>query len=444
MLTSTNPYNNQINSTHETISDNQLIEKLELAKSAQENWSKTTFNQRGQLFLQFADILKTQKEELAHLITLEMGANQDEGEAEILKTALIADIFASSSEEMLKDQVIDTNHKSSFIKFDPLGTLFHIAPWNYPFYLALRPVIPAIMAGNTVVMKHASNVPQIALKIEELFILAGFPKGVFQTLLIATSQAESVIASEVVQVVTLIGSEKVGSIVASQAGKYLKKTVLELGGNDPMLVYKDANLDQVSDGIIASRFRNAGQSCNAPKRVIIESSVEQKLIELLKQKLAEFKINPLATLKARDEVLKQITDSVELGAKIEFGGKSIESSGNFMEATILSNVKENMPVFINEVFGPVISIVSVDNPDEILRIANNSRYGLGASIWTQDIEKAKKLIPFVEAGNVYVNSVVRGNPKLPFGGIKKTGYGREFGEYGIKEFVNIKSVVIEV
>jgi succinate-semialdehyde dehydrogenase / glutarate-semialdehyde dehydrogenase len=425
-----------------SITNEELAVKLELAKQTCKVWTRTTMDTRAELMTRFSDILKENKESLGQLINTEMGCETVQAEAEVMKTALIAEIFANNTERMLRAEIIKSDHTQSYIQFDPLGVLFHIAPWNYPIYLALRPVIPAIMAGNCVVMKHASNVPQIAIELEKLFLAAGFPAGVFQTLLIDVSQVEQVISHEKVAVVTLIGSERAGSSVAAIAGKHLKKTVMELGGNDPMLVYDDADTTAVIDGIMASRLRNAGQSCNAPKRIIMTNKIKDQFIVDLRRRMECFVGSPIATSGARDGLHEQVTKSVIAGAELELGGEFIVGKTGFhYQPTILSNVRPGMTAFEEEIFGPVVSIITAESEDEILELANNSKYGLGASIWTQRLEMARELITQVEAGNVYVNSIVRGDPKMPFGGVKLTGYGREFGEYGIKEFVNIKSVV---
>jgi succinate-semialdehyde dehydrogenase / glutarate-semialdehyde dehydrogenase len=449
---SQNPATGEILKTFESISEKELIEKLDLAKKMQKRWRETSLAEREKLMCKFADLLREKREELAMLITLEMGCPIVQARTEIEKCASIAEMFGSHTVEYLKAEKHEIGAKESYVRFDPLGTLFHIAPWNYPFYLALRPIIPALMAGNTVVLKHASNVPQISLMIEKMFLEAGFGLGVCQSLLISSSQSEIVIGHDAVQVVSLIGSENAGSAVATLAGKYLKKTVMELGGNDPMLVYSDADLDKVVEGIMFSRMRNCGQSCNAPKRVIVEASVHDLFVEKLKNAMCEIRIGdpfddvfdmgPVATYSASDEVFGQVQDSIKLGARAVLGGNKIDGNGYYFEPTILIGVTTEMPVFVDEVFGPVVTVIRAQR-DEILGLANDSRYGLGASVWTADYEFARELIMQIEAGNVYVNAVVRGDPKMPFGGVKKTGYGREFGEYGIKEFVNIKSVVIK-
>jgi succinate-semialdehyde dehydrogenase / glutarate-semialdehyde dehydrogenase len=330
--------------------------------------------------------------------------------------------------------------------------VLHIAPWNYPFYLALRPVVAAIMAGNCVLLKHASNCPQVSLALEQIFVSAGFPAGVFQSLLISSTQTEPIINDPRVVMVTLIGSDKAGSAVGKIAGSAIKKTVMELGGSDPMIVFADADIDKVVAAAAYSRLRNTGQSCNAAKRFIVHQDIYKEFCDKLKVEFAkeilgdpadkETTIGPIATEQSRKDLEYQVQQSIKMGAKVLYGGGSVSGKGYFFEPSILTEVDIEMPVMCEEVFGPVAPIYSFNTVEEAVTVANKSPYGLGASIWTKNIELGKSLIPQIEAGNVYLNQVVRGNPKLPFGGIKKTGFGREFGEHGLYEFVNIKSVVI--
>jgi succinate-semialdehyde dehydrogenase/glutarate-semialdehyde dehydrogenase len=451
-IISRNPATEEILHTFEPITNEEVNDKLFIANHAFKSWKTTSIKERAAYMTKFADILREKKDYLATIMTSEMGTPLSQAKTEIEKCAYIADIFATETEKMLDDEKAHVEAKEAYISFEPLGTLLHIAPWNYPFYLALRPVIPAIMAGNTVVLKHASNVPQVCVVLEELFIQAGFPAGVFQSMLISSSQVEHIINHPTIAVISLIGSEKAGSIVASQAGKALKKTIMELGGNDPMIILADADIDKVVAGAIQSRLRNCGQSCNASKRYIVHKAVVKEFVDKLKVEYEKqvigdpfdenTDIGPLATESGLIEIEQQIQESIKLGAKIITGGKRAKKVGYFFEPTIITKVTREMPVFKQEVFGPVATVIEVASVEEAIDVANDSQYGLGASIWTADYELAKTLIPQLEAGNVYVNSIVRGDPKMPFGGVKMSGYGREFGEYGIKEFVNIKSVVV--
>jgi succinate-semialdehyde dehydrogenase / glutarate-semialdehyde dehydrogenase len=452
-IVSQNPATEEILKSYEPLSTQEIEDKLVLAKSAYNSWKTLSYSQRAKYMTNLCDELHAKKETWARLTSLEMGTPFSQAKTEIEKCALIAEIFANRTEEMLAPEKADVQAKDAYISFEPLGTLLHVAPWNYPFYLALRPLIPAIMAGNTVLLKHASNVPQVALAIQDIFDEAEFPKGVFQTMLIGASQVSQLIESKVVSVVTVIGSEKAGSAVASEAGKYLKKTILELGGNDPMIVLADANIDDVVAGAIQSRLRSCGQSCNASKRYVVHKDVMEKFVIKLKTEYEkqiigdpfdkDTDMGPLATKGSLEEITSQLADAVDRGAIIITGGKRIGETGYFFEPTIITGVTSDMRVYNEEVFGPVATVIEVASVEEAVKLANDSEYGLGASIWTADYDLAIRLIPKIEAGNVYVNSIVRGDPKMPFGGIKKSGYGREFGEYGIKEFVNIKSVVVK-
>jgi succinate-semialdehyde dehydrogenase / glutarate-semialdehyde dehydrogenase len=452
-IISKNPATEEILKTFEPITDTQVSHKIELAEAAFLNWKTLSIPERGKFMTKLADIIRVKRDKLATIMSLEMGTPFSQAKTELEKCAYIADIFSTETEKMLQNEKADVAAKEAYISFEPLGTLLHVAPWNYPFYLALRPVIPALMAGNTVLLKHASAVPQVSIALQEIFDEAGFPAGVFQSLMISSSQVENIIQSPVVTVVTLIGSEKAGSIVASQAGLALKKTVMELGGNDPMIILADADIDATVQGAVQSRLRNCGQSCNASKRYVVHKDVVSEFVSKLKVEYEKqvigdpfddkTDIGPLATENSVKEIDEQIKTSVKLGAKLVSGGKKFGKVGYFYEPTIISEVTSSMPVYKQEVFGPVATVITVSSVEEAVKVANDSEYGLGASIWTADYNLAKSLIPQIQAGNVYVNSIVRGDPKMPFGGIKKSGYGREFGEYGIKEFVNIKSIVIK-
>jgi succinate-semialdehyde dehydrogenase / glutarate-semialdehyde dehydrogenase len=452
-IISQNPATLQTYATFDPLTAIQLSHSLDLAQKSFTMWKTTSFDERATLMRTFAQVMETKKHTLAQTITEEMGCPLSQTLKEVEKCILIANIFAENTQEMLKNEAVRLDAKEAYVRFDPLGTLLHIAPWNYPLYLALRPVIPALMAGNTVVLKHASNVPRTAMHIQKLFHDAGFPEGVYQTLLISSSQVESVIEHPAISLVSFIGSEYAGSIVASQAGKAIKKTIMELGGNDPMIILADADIDAAVAGAVQSRIRNCGQSCNASKRFVVEAAVHDEFVAKLKVAFSSqtigdplldaTDIGPLATESSRTDIQKQIDDSVKQGARVEMGGKARDGAGYFYEPTIIVGAKSGMPVYDEEVFGPVATVIKVQGVAEAIKVANDSKYGLGASIWTAGYDLANTLIPSIEAGNVYVNSIVRGEPNMPFGGVKLSGYGREFGEYGLKEFVNIKSVVVK-
>ena len=452
MIQTTNPVTNEVTQSFESLTPEQIDQKLVTAERAYTQWRTTSLKERSHLMHKLGQELRAKREFYGALITTEMGCPIAQTIAEIEKCALIAELGAEEAPKYLQNKTVKTDASESYIRFDPLGIVLHVAPWNYPFYLALRPVISAIMAGNCVVLKHASNVPQCALALEELFRAAGFPKGVFTTLLISSAQVEAVLRRDSVQMVTLIGSDKAGAAVASIAGSEVKKSLMELGGADPMIVLPGADLDAVVEAAAYSRLRNAGQSCNAAKRFIVHREVVEEFTDKLARRVEQEVVGdpfektttfgPLATKSSLQDVHKQVSKSVEMGARVVTGGAPLDMPGNYYPPTILREVTEPMPVLQEEVFGPVIPIFACDDVEEAVRIANASPYGLGASIWTSDLEQARQLIPRIEAGNVYVNKVVRGNPKLPFGGVKRTGYGREFTEYGLLEFVNLKSVVI--
>ena len=452
MIQTTNPTTNQVTQTFDTLSGVEIEKKLSRAEQAYSSWRHTPLKERSRLMHILAQELREKRKFYGALITTEMGCPLSQTIAEIEKCAVIAELGAEEAPKYLRDKIVKTNAQESYISFEPLGLVLHVAPWNYPFYLALRPVISAIMAGNCVVLKHASNVPQCALALEELFRGSGFPEGVFTTLLISSGQVEEILRRDSVQMVTLIGSDKAGAAVARIAGSEVKKSLMELGGADPMIVLADADIDNIVEAAAYSRLRNAGQSCNAAKRFIVHRSVVEEFTDKLAARVEQEVLGdpleeattfgPLATKASLQSVDKQVSESIEMGARVVAGGTPLEQEGHYYPPTILRDVTEDMPVMSEEVFGPVLPIFACDDVEEAIRIANASPYGLGASIWTADLELAKRLIPRIEAGNVYVNKVVRGNPKLPFGGVKRTGYGREFTEYGLLEFVNIKSVVI--
>jgi len=453
-IISQNPANKAVLNSYDELSDSQIQTKLEVSAEAFSGWKSLPIPQRAKYMMQLSLVMRNGRNHFASLISLEMGCPISQASSEIEKCAYIAEIFAGDTERMLENETVNLDAKEAYISFEPLGPILHIAPWNYPFYLALRPAIPAIMAGNTILMKHASNVPQCSLALEAIFLEAGFPAGVFQSLLVGGRRVEPLIRDSRVKMVTIIGSEYAGSQVAAQAGSEIKKTILELGGSDPFIVLEDADIDKAVAGAVQSRLRNCGQSCNAAKRFIVMEKVAQEFTEKLKLAFEKeilgdpmeekTTMGPLATEASLQDIQRQVDESVKLGAKVVIGGGQPENSeGYYYLPTILTNITKEMPVYSEEVFGPVAPIIVVQSLMEAIMVANDSSLGLGSSVWTADYTLAKKIIPQIEAGNVYVNSIVRGDPKLPYGGIKKSGYGREFGEYGIKEFVNIKSVVVK-
>ncbi len=453
MLQSINPATGEVVFQHPEDSPEKLQQKLTLAKQTFQSWRQVPLEERIQLVRKLIHQLKTNRETLAALITQEMGKPISQSLTEIEKTAWGCEYFADSAPVHLASEIVHLDAKKAYVSFEPLGVVLHIAPWNFPFWLALRPTIPAILVGNTVLLKHASNVSQCSLALESLFLQAGFPAGVFQSLLVSSSNIDQVITSSIVQAVTLIGSPKAGQEIASLAGSHLKKTIMELGGSDPFIVLADADLNKVIPEAQKSRLRNSGQACNAAKRFIVAEEIADEFVSRLKAAFAtevvgdpmdpKTTLGPLGNQKTLEKTEAMVNQSVAMGAQIVLGGKRINLPGFYYEPTILTSVNKYMPVYQEETFGPVAPIIVVQSLEEAIQVANDSQYGLGATIWTENYDLAQSLIPKIEAGNVYINSMLSSHPKLPYGGIKCSGYGRELGEWGFRELVNVKSVVIK-
>ncbi len=451
MIQSKNPATEKVLKTFQEISNEELEKKLVLAEKAFKSWKQTSFKERATLMRKLGEYLRSHTEEFSKLQMLEMGKTMKSGPAGIEKCGSLCDYYADNAENILKHEVLQTDQKEQYIEFDPLGVVLAIMPWNFPFWQVYRFAVPAIMAGNVGLLKHASNVPQCAEAIEESFRAVGFPEGVFQNLLLPSARVEALIRDPRVIAITLTGSEKAGSEVARVAGEEIKKVVLELGGSDPFVIFADVDIIKAAKTAVLARLQgNVGQSCISAKRFIVEESVEE---EFMKAVVGEFSklsvgdpsdknidIGPLATEQILLEVERQVKKSASLGAKVVYGGSRKKGKGYFYLPTVMTNVKKGIPVYDEEVFGPVLPIISFKTEAEAVQLANDTRYGLGASIFTSDMEKAKRIIPQIEAGNVCVNDMVKSDPRVPFGGIKKSGYGRELGTYGIKEFVNIKNV----
>lgn len=449
-FSTTNPTTGQIIQTYSTLSKVELEAKISLSQQTFMSWSKSSFPDRSKLLTKIADILTDKRLELAELMTIEMGKRKAEGLAEIDKCVLLCKYYAKEAESQLSDQMVQTEASKSYIKFMPLGVVFAIMPWNFPFWQVFRAACPAIMAGNTMLLKHASSVPACALAIERIFKQAGAKKGLFQTLLISGPESETVIASPFVRLVSLTGSEEAGMKVASLAGKHIKRTVLELGGSDPFIVMPDADIQQAATTAATSRMIVTGQSCIAAKRFIVHKDIKDKFVKLFKSALESKKmgnpaddstdVGPLSSAFIRDTIHDQVTRSLKQGAKLITGGYIPESKGFFYPPTILSDVTSNMIVSTEETFGPVAAVITVNSKEEALKVANNSHFGLGSSVWSNDDSTIVYFTDNLEAGCVFVNSMVKSDPRLPFGGTKFSGYGRELSEYGIKEFVNIKTI----
>ena len=453
MLNSINPSNGELIASYEEMTKEEVKVIISNVNSAYQEWRLTSFSHRTQLMKNVAEILQDRKEDLGRLMTLEMGKPFSQAVAETNKCASVCEYYADNAEKILENQIIETDASKSYVAYRPIGIVLAVMPWNFPFWQVLRFAAPALMAGNVGVLKHASNVQGCALEIEKIFQDAGFPKNVFRTLVIGSKDVKEVIENPHVKAVTLTGSTPAGKAVASQAGAVLKKTVLELGGSDPYIILEDADLDQAITACMIGRFLNTGQSCIAAKRfIVIESILNEfrtKLLEAMKtQKWGDpfdedVNVGPMVNIWSRDEVHEQVTASIEKGADLLVGGIIPDVEGAFYPATLLDNVRPGMPAFDDEIFGPVASIISVNNEEEAIQLANQTSFGLGGAVFTKDIERGEKIAANdIEAGCCFVNDFVRSDPRLPFGGIKESGYGRELSEAGIREFTNMKTVYI--
>ncbi len=448
-----NPATGERSQTFAPWSDARLDQALAQAAAASGAWQATPVGERARLLKHAAAALRADGPRYGALITLEMGKLLKEARAEVEKCALGCDYYAEHAEKFLADEVIASDAGKSYVAYLPLGTLLAVMPWNFPFWQVFRAAAPALMAGNTVVLKHASNVPQCALAIEEIFRAAGFPAGVFQTLMIAAAQAEKIIADPRIHAVTLTGSETAGRKIAAAAGAALKKTVLELGGSDAFVVLADADLDEAARVGVAARFLNAGQSCIAAKRFILVEAIADAYIGKFRQQAlalapgdpmqAGTTLAPLARADLRAQLHRQVTDSIEAGAKAVFGCEPLPGPGYFYAPSMLDHVKPAMRAYEEELFGPVAIVLRARDEADALRLANDNRYGLGASVWTQDLKKGEAFARRMQSGASFVNGMVKSDPRLPFGGIKASGYGRELSVFGIREFVNAKTVWIK-
>ncbi len=426
---------------------------LNQVESAQPDWAAFTIEERSHYMRNLALIFRQQCEEYAHLITEEMGKLLREARAEVEKCAIGCDYYADHAQSYLRDEVIASDASRSLVTYQPLGTLLCIMPWNFPFWQLIRAAAPAMMAGNTVVLKHASNVPRCALALEEAFYRAKFPDHTFRTLMITAEQTEAVVADERISAVTLTGSSHAGRKVAAIAGQHLKKCVLELGGSDPFIVLDDADIEFTAKQALFARFQNMGQSCIAAKRFILIDSIADSFIDCFKALVDQLQcgdpkddsvgIAPMARMDLRTELHAQVERSLAAGATLVAGGSLIERPGNYYAPTILDHVHPGMSAFDEELFGPVATITRVTDSDEAVKLANLTQYGLGGSVWTRDLDRGELLARQIHAGCTFVNGIVKSDPRLPFGGIKDSGYGRELSYHGIREFVNIKTLWIK-
>ena len=449
---SLNPTTNQLIQKHESWDTPHLKHMLEQAHCAQQTWTQTTYAQRAEVLEKVAQHLLTKRDQYAALITLEMGKPLREARSEVEKCAGVCSYYAQHTEEFLRTEVIPTDASESYVAYYPLGVVLAIMPWNFPFWQVFRAAAPALMAGNALALKHAPNVPQCALAIESIFRECDLPEGLLTTLMIEVEQVAEAIASPHSHAITLTGSEAAGRKVAAFAGQNLKKCVLELGGSDPFIVLSDANLEQAVNAAVASRYLNCGQSCIAAKRFIVVPQIAENFLLRLKEKVESLKIGdpndnatqigPMARLDLRDELHRQVIESIEQGAVPVTGCKPIDREGFFYRPSILDQVTPQTCAYHEELFGPVAIVIRAANDEDALRIANESRFGLGSSIWSQDTARAKQLAEQIHAGCTFINGMVKSDSRLPFGGVKASGYGRELSKLGILEFVNAKTVWI--
>ncbi|MEB3219485.1 MAG: NAD-dependent succinate-semialdehyde dehydrogenase [Nostocales cyanobacterium 94392] len=449
-----NPATGETLKTFESLTDTQVNNAIDKAHEAFCNYRKTSFAQRSQWMYKAADILEAQQADFAKIMTLEMGKPYQSAVGEVKKCALVCRYYADKAAEFLTDVSVETDATHSYVKYQPLGIILAVMPWNFPFWQVFRFVAPALMAGNVGLLKHASNVPQCALAIEKIIQQAGFPQGVFQSLLIGSDKVANIIADDRVKAATLTGSEAAGASLAAAAGKHIKKTVLELGGSDPFIVLPSADLETAAVTGTKARMLNNGQSCIAAKRFIVAEAVADKFEKLLLENFQALKIGdpmeedtdigPLATPDILKELDQQVQNSLDNGAKILLGGKPLSNmKGNYYPPTILTNISPDSATAKEEFFGPVAMLFRVKDIDEAIRLANDTPFGLGASAWTTDTTEQQRLISEIEAGAVFINGLVKSDPRLPFGGTKLSGYGRELSIQGIHEFVNVKTVWVK-
>jgi len=451
-IQSQNPATEEVIASFEEHTEAQINQILDRSVDAFKQWRNQPFAHRAQLMTQAAKQLRAGSERLATLMTLEMGKPIAQARAEVEKCAWCCDYFAENAESFLADIVKPSAATESYVAFDPLGAVLAIMPWNFPLWQVFRFAAPGLMAGNVGVLKHASNVPQCALAIEEVFTKAGFPRGAFQTVLVPGAKATALIDDPRIAAVTLTGSEEAGAMVAEAAGRALKPAVFELGGSDPYIVLEDADVEAAARVAIDARFQNVGQSCIAAKRFIVVDSVADEFQERFRNGIEELvvgdpmdasvKIGPLAKDDLVDTLEEQVKRSVAAGATVVTGGERLDRRGYYYAPTLIADVKPGMQVFSEETFGPAAALIRAADTGEAIALANDSRFGLGAALWTRDVDRGKRLAREIEAGAVFINGMVASDPRLPFGGVKRSGYGRELADFGIREFVNIKTVWI--
>lgn len=451
-MKSINPVTNQLIRDYPAHTSQDIEQIIQNSRLAFQQWVRMPFSKRAQCFFKIAEIIQSKHMEFAKLIVQEVGKPIKEARSEVLKCAKVCDYFATHGEQMLQDRIVETEALKSYVTYQPLGSILAIMPWNFPFWQVFRCGAPTLMAGNSLLLKHAPNVSGCSLALQQLFEEAGFPKYLLQSLIIDEKQVESVIAHPIVKAVSLTGSVRAGMAVAAQAGKAIKKCVLELGGSDPFIVLEDADLEKCVSSAIMARLINTGQSCVASKRFIIVKKHYTRFLELLKERVGVLQIgDPLLEetqigAMAREDLLqnleRQVHESIEKGAQLIIGGTRLQRPGLFYAPTIIANVKKGMPAYDEELFGPVFALIQVEDNDEAIKVANDSSYGLGASLWTEDVKKSEEFARRIESGMVFVNKPTVSDSRLPFGGTKRSGYGYELGLEGIREFVIAKSVSI--
>ena len=449
-MKSINPYNQEVVFEHKEFTVKQVEEAIDRSQTAFTEWRKTSFEERTKLFMDLADILEKNKAKYAKVMALEIGKPISQGIAELEKCAWVCRYYAENAEKQLSVDKISTDAQESYVRYDPLGVLLAVMPWNYPFWQVFRFAVPSLCAGNTALLKHASNVMESAKMIEKSFKEAGFPKDVFQSLIIKSDKVENIVRNPKIKAVSLTGSNAAGAAVAKVAGEEIKPTLLELGGNNALVVFDDCDLESTLNTCVQARFQNTGQSCIAGKRLFVQKNIVEEFIEKIAQKIIALKsgdpldeeifIGTMVNNEAAETLNEQLQDAIKKGAEVVIGGNYNQA---YFEPTLVKNVTPDMKIYKEETFGPLLACTTFETEDEVLEMVNSSDYGLGVSLFTTDKKRVESLIPLFEDGAVFVNDLVKSDPRLPFGGTKISGYGRELSEEGIKAFVNKKTVYIK-
>lgn len=445
-----NPYNNEVVKTFDEMSASEIDKKIEAAHHTFQDWKKTDMKTRSELLRKVSSLLLERKHELAKIITLEMGKLIAQSESEIEMCASVYKYYADYAVDFLADKPVEVPDGKAFIRYAPIGVIFGVMPWNYPFNQVARIAAPNIMAGNVMVVKHASNVPQCALAIAEIFKEAGAPKGLYTNLFLSGKKSSDLADNKYIAGLSLTGSEGAGASLAAAAGKNIKKSVLELGGSDAFIVLEDADIELAVEQAVLGRFGNMGQACTSSKRIIVLKPVADQFLNLFKQKISDLKvgnpmdtdtkIGPLCTEEAAEKIKEQVDETVKQGARLVLGGKRIDRQGAFYEFTILTDITPGMRAYSEEIFGPVASFYVVDSEEEAIKLANDTNFGLGGSVFSKDIDRAINVASQMDTGMIFINEPSASRPELPFGGTKRSGYGRELSPLGIEEFVNKKLI----